>query len=254
MVEPQAIVPFTISEEQVPELVRQWAEKEVLAPGDFQRDPPIDAVSRVYVPYWAFGAKVRCWWHAESGYYADKDWVRKKRWERRIDWGDTTEGEVEHTFDDVLVPAANGLSPDLSGIEPWPVQQLMPVDQAHLSESRVEPVHVSQADAAKDARTNMDRVMRNTCELAVPGDTSRGLVIQPEYAEETTRLVLVPVWRVQCGYRGKTFEVLVNGTTGKTKGDSPTSVRTVVTITLVLVGLMLGFIALVYLRVRSHRG
>jgi len=61
------------------------------------------------------------------------------------------------------------------------------------------------------------------CGAQVPGDTYRNLVIHPEYSGETFKHILVPVWVLIYGFRRKTFQLLINGYTGKVDGNYPRS-------------------------------
>ena len=57
----------------------------------------------------------------------------------------------------------------------------------------------------------------------VPGDTQRNLSTEQEYAAQTFKHVLAPLWLLTYVYRGKPYQVLVNGSTGKIAGEHPWS-------------------------------
>jgi hypothetical protein len=61
------------------------------------------------------------------------------------------------------------------------------------------------------------------CAARVPGDTYRNLRTQQQYSAQTFKHVLAPLWLLSYVYRGKPFQVVVNGYTGKIAGEHPLS-------------------------------
>jgi hypothetical protein len=57
----------------------------------------------------------------------------------------------------------------------------------------------------------------------VPGDTQRNLQVDSVYQGRTFKHILVPVWLATYTYGSKSFQVVVNGYTGKMAGEHPLS-------------------------------
>jgi hypothetical protein len=57
----------------------------------------------------------------------------------------------------------------------------------------------------------------------VPGDTQRNLQVSTQYSGQTFKHVLLPVWLLTYNYGSKTYQVAVNGVTGKIDGEYPLS-------------------------------
>jgi hypothetical protein len=111
----------------------------------------------------------------------------------------------------------------LHKIEPFPTNDLLPYDTAYLSGFVVEHYQVVLVDAAQSARERMDGMLRTLCSREVPGDTQRNLRIAPEHAKQTFKHILVPVWLLSYDFRGKAYQLLINGYTGKMAGAYPKS-------------------------------
>jgi hypothetical protein len=252
-IRPHGLLPFTIPESQIREQLRQWYAKQPLAPNALVNRGLVDRIKGVYVPYWTFDAKVRCWWEADAGYYMDRGSEPRQRRDREVRW-EPAKGMVDHFFDDLLIPATKGVRADLlSRIEPWPIKELVPYSRGYLSGFTVEHYQVVPFDAAQAVRKDMDRIMKNTCELEVPGDTCRSLTIASEYSAETFKLILVPVWLLSYTYRGKPFQIVANGCTGTIQGDSPWSfwkVFFVVALILVVFGFTFAKLLSLYFAIR----
>ena len=61
------------------------------------------------------------------------------------------------------------------------------------------------------------------CASQVPGDTHRNLQVRADYAGQTFKHILVPVWLLSYVYGRKSYQVVANGCTGSIAGDRPYS-------------------------------
>jgi hypothetical protein len=241
-IRPQSVLPFTVTESDVREAMRAWYASKWLAPGALRKKAALDTIRGVYLPYWTFDASVRANWSAESGtYYYTTETVRgsdgrpQTRQVRHVRWQPAS-GQVEHFFDDEPIPGSTGVHPGLLGrVGPFPAAGLVPYDTAYLSGFVVEHYQVVLIDAARSARESMDRQLRDLCAASVPGDTHRNLRVDAEYAGETFKHILVPVWLLAYRFRGRDHQVVVNGHTGRIAGEYPRSAWKVAA--LVLVGI-----------------
>ena len=229
-IRPHSLLPFAVSETEVRERIRRWYAGRWLAPGDLRRSALVDRVKGVYIPYWTFDAHVVCPWQAEAGHYyytsesyrdsqgrAQTRQVRHTRWEPAA-------GEVRHFFDDEPVPGTHGVAPHLlTQVEPFPTAELVASDTAFLSGFVVEHYQVVLFEAAEQSQAQMRRKLEAMCAAQVPGDTYRDLRIAPSFSGQTFKHVLVPVWLLTYAYRGRPWQVVVNGYTGVVAGDYPKS-------------------------------
>ena len=87
----------------------------------------------------------------------------------------------------------------------------------------VEHYQVVLLDAAQRSLDQMTAKLHALCAEAVPGDTYQNLEIFPEFSGRTFKHILVPVWLLTYTYGPRSFQVLVNGYTGKMEGSYPIS-------------------------------
>ncbi len=133
-------------------------------------------------------------------------------------------GELDHVFDDEPVPATRGIEHDLlRRIEPFPTHELVPYDTAYLAGFVVEHYQVVLIEAARRARASMIEQLQPLCARQVPGDTQRNLQVEPTFAGETFKHVLVPVWLLTYRWGGRPWQVVINGVTGAVAGRYPKS-------------------------------
>jgi hypothetical protein len=250
-IRPQSLLPFKIDTTRVRERVKRWFASKWLAPSRFKNKAFVDTLRGLYIPYWTFDSQVHCPWTAESGTYyyttqsyTGSDGKRRTRRVRHTRWRPAA-GVVDHFFDDEPVPGTRGLPEDLlRRIEPFPTSDLVPYDTAYLSGFVIEHYQVVLVDAAQSARQAMERALERLCAARVPGDTYRNLSISPSYSGETFKHILVPVWLLGYGYRGRTYRLLVNGYTGKIAGTYPKSAWKIFFLVL-LAALVIGAIVIV---------
>jgi hypothetical protein len=219
---PESLLPLTVAEAQARDLVRRWYRRQWLAPNALNRLAMTDTVRAVYLPYWTFDASVFARWTADSGTYyytgTGKNRTRHVRWT-------PASGELTHVFDDHLVPASVGVDPArLRAVEPFPTTEgLVPYDPGYLAGWTVERYQIDLVAAARRALEEMNATLRQLCGQAVPGDTYRNLEVYPTYSNQRFKHVLVPVWLMTYKYRTTSYQVVVNGVTGKISGGRPWS-------------------------------
>lgn len=230
-IRPHGVLPFRVDRARVRDDIRRWWRSKWLAPSRLSRAALVDTVHSLYIPYWTFDARVRCPWKAEAGYYyyvpveaRDSQGRRVVRQEQRVRW-EHAAGVVDHTFDDEPVPGTQGLPLDLlRKIEPFPTGESVAYDTAFLSGHVVEHYKVVLVEAAEHSRQQMTDKLRALCAAQVPGDTQRNLQIFPAFSGLTFKHLLVPLWLLTYNYGRKTYQVIVNGYTGKIAGRHPYSV------------------------------
>jgi DNA-directed RNA polymerase subunit RPC12/RpoP len=218
---PESLLPLKIAEPQARDLLRSWYGRLWFAPGGFGTKALTDTVKAIYVPYWTFDAKAEASWTAEAGryYYVT---VNNKQ-ERRVNWTPAS-GSLSHAFDDELVCASRGVEPALlRGVEPFPTDALVPYDPGYLAGWVVERYQIDLVAAAQRSRQQMDEKLRALCAHEVPGDTYRNLAVHASYRDLSFKQILTPVWLAAYTYRGKPYQVVVNGVSGRISGRRPWS-------------------------------
>jgi hypothetical protein len=230
-IRPTGVLPFRVDTARVRDDIRGWWRSKWLAPGRLARMSLVDTLRSLYIPYWTFDAQAHCPWDAEAGYYyyvevegRDAQGRRVVRRERRTRW-EPASGVVDHRFDDEPVAGTQGLPRDLlREIEPFPTGEVVAYDTGFLSGHVVEHYKVVLFDAAAQAVEQMQTTLTQLCGRQVPGDTYRNLRIRPQFSDRTFKHVLVPVWLLTYAYGARSFQVVVNGYTGRIAGRYPYSI------------------------------
>ena len=131
----------------------------------------------------------------------------------------------------------------LRQVEPFPTDTLVPFDAGYLAGWTVERYQIDLVAAAERSRQQMDAAMRELCGKQVPGDTYRNLVVHSTFSDQTFKHILAPLWLMTYVYGGTSYQVLVNGVTGKTAGARPWSW---IKVTLLVIAIALVAILFLY--------
>ena len=229
-IRPEGVLPFKVDRSRVRDDIRSWWRSKWLAPGRLSKSALVDTVKSLYIPYWTFDARVHCPWDAEAGHYyyvdvegRDSKGNRVVRKEQRVRW-EPASGVVDHVFDDELVPGTTGVDLNLlRQVEPFPTGECVPYDTAFLSGHVVEHYQVALTEASGESESQMRRKLEQLCARQIPGDTYRNLVIHPVFSSRTFKHLLVPIWLLVYMFGSRSFQVVVNGYTGRMAGKYPYS-------------------------------
>jgi DNA-directed RNA polymerase subunit RPC12/RpoP len=231
---PDGVLPFVIAEPDGRRLVRQWLEGLWFAPSRLAKEARTGArLEGLYVPHWTFDAQSRSWYRGRRGdVYYETRWVERVVDGRRvrqavqvpkIRWT-PVEGRLARDFDDVLVVAGDELPERLvERLDPWDLQGLKGYGPDYLAGFASELYKRSVADAHEAAKARMRAVIEQDAKIAIGGDQQIVERLDITLANETYKLVLLPIWVARFKFLGKDYRVLVNGRTGEVHGERPWS-------------------------------
>ena len=255
LITPESLLPAVVAAPQVRDQLRAWYGSRWFAPTKLKRAALTDTLHGIYLPYWTFDAHVDAQWTAESGYhyyvtetFQDSNGKTATRQVQRTRW-ENSAGQLTHFFDDDAVPGTVGVHTALlRKVEPFPtLSDLKPYDPAYVRGWTVERYQVDLGQASQVSKQQMDATLYQLCAREVPGDTQRNLQVESTYQGRTFKHILVPVWLTTYTYGPKSFQVVVNGYTGKMAGEFPLSW---VKITFAVLGVLLLIFIIVMLNQR----
>ena len=233
-IKPKALLPFAVTEDQARDAYRQWLGKLWFAPSELKKYAREDtSLNGVYIPYWTYDSDTETRYRGERGdvYYVTKivtvvvngRRVRQRRQVPKIRWTRVS-GRTHRHFDDVLVGATQTLPRKITDwLEPWDLSNLVPYTKEYLSGFSSEVYQVELDEGFNHAQVLMDRTIRSDVGRSIGGDQQRIHQLQTQHSETTFKHLLLPIWSAAFQYRDETFRFVVNGRTGKIRGERPYS-------------------------------
>lgn len=224
MLKPDVIIPFAIQKNEMATRLKGFLKNKFLVPKVFRNDHRIEESSGVYVPFWLYDTNV----HADLTYNATISTSYTS--------GDYEITETQHyicnrggDFDFENIPADASVTMKdeyMDSIEPFDFNQMKDFDGMYMAGFMADKYTVTSDE-------NIDRVnarVASTCQ------TELGKTVAPLYTtyylthsnisnreKGSVRYAMMPVWIMATRFRGKVYEFVMNGQTGKVVGAVPIS-------------------------------
>jgi predicted RNA-binding Zn-ribbon protein involved in translation (DUF1610 family) len=236
-IQPDAVVPLSISRQQAESTLREWLGRGFWRPGDAARASHIGEMTAVYVPYWVFEANTDSRWTADSSPAPPGS---------RGDWYPLS-GSHRSQYHDILVGGSSILTPNETvSIAPFRLAGLVAREHVDLENAIVEAFKVPRKLARPLARGTIESAELQACQRYVP-NRFRNLKVNVKIESMRGRPLLLPVWILAYRYKDDVHRVLINGQTGKISGSAPFSYGKLGLVILVLAVLLALFVAIALL-------
>jgi DNA-directed RNA polymerase subunit RPC12/RpoP len=242
---PRRVVPFAQDRDSAIAIMRKWLGRGFWRPSDLSQTAAVTKITAVYVPYWVFTAKTFTYWTADSSQTpsgARGDWV-------------PLSGEHRGNYSGVLIGASGVLTPgETTAICPFDLAAAVPPEQVDLDNTIVEQFRVQRKYARPKARQGLENLEAQACLQHVPG-RHRNMQVNLRIEGLSSEAVLFPVWVMAYTYQERVFRFLVNGQTGKSAGQAPTSWKKIVVaivLAILAILLVLGLIGVIGASVSSR--
>ncbi|MFY3790699.1 hypothetical protein ACOQFO_03150 [Ureibacillus sp. MALMAid1270] len=224
--EPNGIIPFTVTKEQANSNFRQWIKRKWFAPNEAKRSAKADAFSGVYLPYWTFDSKTKSNYTARYGKnrtVTDKD--GKTRTE--TDWYFTSR-TYERFIDDHLVRASKRYNDKiLKQVEPFGTNQSLTFNKDFLHGYVAERYSVGLKEGWEQAKGEIHNQLRREIDRHIRNrhhaDKVSNLQFSTVHSKVKYKYIMLPLWLSSFKYKDKIYQFMVNGQTGKVGGESPIS-------------------------------
>ncbi|MFN2271394.1 MAG: hypothetical protein ACK2US_11190 [Anaerolineae bacterium] len=250
---PTTLIPFAVDQEQVQAKVRAWLGRGWMHPPELRNAGALKGLAGVYLPYWTFDTHVTADWKAEVGttrtVHYRSGGERKTR--TVIDWK-WQSGHVSIPIDDQMVPGTAKVSRViLNKVEPFNLDGLVEYDPGYLAGWQAKLYDVQLPQAWEIAKEEIRELTKSACYNNTGSSKVRNMRMTVDFGDERWRYILLPVYLASYPFGERTFQVMVNGQTGRVAGQKPVAwLRIWLAIAALLVpGSCLGLLGLLLLPV-----
>ncbi|HEY3178652.1 MAG TPA: hypothetical protein VGL25_07215 [Casimicrobiaceae bacterium] len=201
--QPDGIIPFAIAEVDARDRAVRRIRRTWLPPFGLERHARTNSVKGVYLPFWAFDA------HA-IGYWAG---------------GGVTRGIIEMDFGNLLVCADRGIDSNaIPTLESPPAKAIRAYDARVVDGWPVASAQRGLDEATLLAHTRMEHELAATTKRSrPPKERDKVLLSRVEYARENCKRLLLPIWLLDYRYLGRSYRIVIDGSSGVVTGEVPTS-------------------------------
>jgi len=250
-IKPKSLLPFKIDKNKAFELYKNWINRLWFAPNDLKRNAKqVDSLLGIYIPYWTYDSDTYTQFRGERGdnYYVTETYttfengkpVTRTRTVTRIRWTPVA-GEFSLFFDDILVLASRSLPKDhTDALEPWDLENLVPIDERFLSGYRTEVYQVDLQEGFSQAKSIIDRSIDDEIRRRIGGDHQRIHAKSTHYQNVTFKHILLPAYVSAYKYGKKIYRFLVNARTGEVQGERPYSILKIALAVLFGIAVLVG--------------
>ena len=245
---PEFVIGFAITPEKAQQQFVQWMRRNGwFRPGDLLTSMAADKMKGMYLPFWGFSLLAESDWSVQIGEY----WYRTEtytttdskgkvqthtRQVRETEWWPLS-GRHHRYYSGYLVSGSKGLAQkEATTIMPFNLPALKRFEPYFLAGWLCEEYSVGPDKALQAAHQEFFRREHENIKAFLPGDTNHSLNVQTRFSQENSDLCVLPVYILTYRYRGKLFQFLLNGQTGKCFGRKPISWRRISMAVLAIVG------------------
>ena len=218
---PDGIVPFAIAEPDARERAARWIRRTWFAPSKLVRFTRTDAIKQLYLPFWMFDAHAIGYWSAAG----------------------VTRGIIEMDFLNLLIScerAAQWSEP--LELEPASAKAIRPYASREIGLIAVGDAQRGFVEAESVAHARMERALADAAKRSRPAkERDRLNMSRVEYARESCRRLLLPMWFLDYRYLGRSYRIAIDGASGRVIGEAPKSFVKAALATAVVLWLILLF-------------
>ena len=211
---PRRVVPFTLTRDEAEAKMRQWLGRGFWRPGDLSERASVVKMTAVYVPYWVFQAKTHTYWTADTSQTPPG---------ARGNWFPLS-GEHRGNYSGLLIGASGALTPsETAQVGPFDLAAGVLPEEVDLENVTVEQFSLPRKYARPLARRGLEQSERDACQTNhVPGK-ARNVHANVRIEQMSSEPVLLPMWMTAYRFKDRVYRLLVNGQSGRTTGEAPTS-------------------------------
>lgn len=220
---PDSIIPFKITREEAVKKFTEWVKTNKLAPKDMLSKNTLNKITGLYVPFWLLNADCHAFvtgmgFLQESAEHRSAFSISRKMIFK-----------VKNVPFDGCLKISNFL---MNAIEPFDFSELCPYDDAYLPGYYADRYDRNALDLTEVIDIRLSKYASQAGDLFVKSgkfddDIKYTSVITDSTESYVKNLsqsyALLPVWFLNYEYNGDSYQIAINGQTGKVSGELPRS-------------------------------
>ncbi len=243
-IKPNAVYPFTVTEQGAEDCAKRWCKKRLFAPRKFKKQIAADNLKGVFQPCFTFDSDTFSTYDGRVGKRRTRTvgTGKNQRTETYIEWK-IISGTFSRFFDDVTIAAAKEFDQKkLNKIMPFNINTIAVYEKKYLAGYVANHYDKDVKTAWIEAKSTMDSIIRKAIIAQYNCDVVDYLNVSTNHQNVTYKYVLLPIYFLSYKYRKKQYGLFINGNTGKVSGKTPISPLRVAIAVLLGLGALIGIL------------
>jgi len=243
---PGGVCPFEIPLDQAGSLFSKWLKGRIFTPRAAKKQAKPDAFKGVYLPYWTFDSMTTSAFSGQAGY--DRRVRRGDTYVTETNWKPVAGVYQEFIDDQLVVASKRNADSGVRKAEPFDFSKLVPYKPEFVAGFIAERYSVG----LQEGWTNAQELIRNRLRTSIESyirrtwnaDRAGSVRFSTNFDKITYKYLLIPVWISSFAFKGKIYQFVVNGQTGKVGGKAPISalrVAAAILLGLIIIGVFMYF-------------
>jgi len=242
---PDYVIPFKLGKESCKATIREHFKTFKFAPTDFLSEVRLNTMQGWYVPFWFFDYNTNCIFKGEGTKV--KTWTSgNTRYTEHSIYA--VERELKVSFNKIPADASDKMPDDIMDLmEPYDYTTMEKFNPEYMSGFYGEKYNMAAAQVEPRSNEKMQMVAKSHLRDSYSNSYSSVTANQESVLvnDTTTSYGLLPVWKYEYQYDGKTYPFYVNGQTGKVVGAAPVSKKKVLAYSVTFGGLIIAIGSLI---------
>ena len=240
MEQSEGYLPFTTGQDEARKAMRHWLSSlGWFRPADLTTSARLEQLKPLWWVGWVFDAESEVSWAADSNAGS-----------RRSAWAPHS-GQVNMTFDDILVSASRGLSQsEVSAIGPGCDLRSIRDQPEGAQNATIEQFDLQRSQARQQIIAAIQNIAAARVEQnEIPGTSFRQTSVSVVLRKLITRRISLPAWVLAYRYKGRLYRMVISGQdVSYVTGTAPYSIAKIIFVALCAVVAFLAFFAVVAAR------
>lgn len=247
-IQPNAVYPFTLTEEEAVERVSNHVKKRLFVSNKFKKSLNAENITGVYQPAYTFDSDTFSTYDGVLGKRRTRTVGsgKNRRTETYIEWKHVS-GNYSEFFNDIFISTSKTLPPKwMNKIMPFNYDTIKVFEQRYLVGFMATQHDQDIKTSWSQAKSIIDSVLRKNITDKYNCDVVKYLNVSTKHSSVTYKYVLLPVYIFNYNFKGKSYNVYVNGNTGKVAGSKPLSAIKIIIAVILGLALVVGAAYLYY--------
>ncbi len=221
---PRFLAPLTVTPDDCRRETAVWFQNNWMLPKELHQLARTAEYTPLYIPFWTFDADIHANWKAEVGKTKKVRGKYKNVWK----WEN---GRVNARTNDLLVQGSEKIHTKLlRQIGKFDLQKLVTYDATYLAGVQAQAYDINLEEAWQLGRRRMRERAKKMSQNQASTKRIRNFQMNLAFEDESWRYILLPVYLATYRYGNESYQVLINGQTGKLAGQRPADWRKIWTV------------------------